>query len=208
MEWGYDSARGRAALSRMNEIHGRFAIANGDFLYVLSTFVFEPARWIDRFGWRPLCRQERLGLFHFWREVGRRMGLKDLPAGYEEFERFNVAHEREHIRPTAASGRVGAATRDLFAGWFPRPVRPLVRSAIHALLDEPLLAAFGFPRPSRLTRGLVVGALKLRARLLRWLPPRKEPRLRTRMRHPTYPRGYRIEELGPPAPGAGGGRED
>src|ERR1041384_6204039 len=45
MEYGYDSERGRAALRRMNQIHGRFAISNDDFLYVLSTFVFETIRW-------------------------------------------------------------------------------------------------------------------------------------------------------------------
>src|SRR5947199_1215684 len=33
MEWGYDSERGRAALRRMNRIHGRFAIGNDDFRY-------------------------------------------------------------------------------------------------------------------------------------------------------------------------------
>ena len=70
MEWGYDSDRGRRALRRMNQMHGRFAIANDDFLYVLSTFIFEPIRWNARFGWRPMCEQERLAMFHFWREVG------------------------------------------------------------------------------------------------------------------------------------------
>src|SRR3954451_14697827 len=49
MEWGYDSERGKRALRRMNQIHGRFAIANDDFLYVLSTFVFEPIRWNARY---------------------------------------------------------------------------------------------------------------------------------------------------------------
>src|SRR5947209_10151675 len=80
MERGYDSERGRRALRRMNQLHGRFAIANDDFLYVLSTFLFEPIRWNARFGWRPLCEQERLGYFHFWRQVGRRMNIKDVPA--------------------------------------------------------------------------------------------------------------------------------
>src|SRR4051794_2277599 len=41
MEFGYDSERGKTALRRMNQLHGRFPIANDDFLYVLSTFVFE-----------------------------------------------------------------------------------------------------------------------------------------------------------------------
>ncbi len=67
IEWGYDSDRGRRALRRMNRLHGRFAIANDDFLYVLSTFVYEPIRWNARFGWRPMCEPERLGYFWFWR---------------------------------------------------------------------------------------------------------------------------------------------
>ena len=52
MEWGYDSDRGRRALRRMNRIHRRFAISNEDYLYVLSTFVYEPIRWNERYGWR------------------------------------------------------------------------------------------------------------------------------------------------------------
>src|SRR5262249_5507578 len=75
LEWGYESERGRRALRRMNELHGRSAIANDDFLYVLSTFIYEPIRWNGRFGWRPLCDRERLGMFHFWRQVGRRMNI-------------------------------------------------------------------------------------------------------------------------------------
>jgi hypothetical protein len=78
-EFGYDSERGRQALERMNSIHGRFKIANDDFRYVLSTFIFEPIRWIDRFGWRRMVKQERLALFYFWCEVGRRMNIQDLP---------------------------------------------------------------------------------------------------------------------------------
>jgi hypothetical protein len=45
-ENGLDSARGRAALARMNAMHGRFRIANEDMLYVLSTFLLEPIRWL------------------------------------------------------------------------------------------------------------------------------------------------------------------
>ncbi|WP_225912113.1 hypothetical protein [Nostoc flagelliforme] len=55
IKWGYDSDRGKEALQRMNALHGRFKIDNGDFLYVLSTFIFEPIRWNARFGWRLMC---------------------------------------------------------------------------------------------------------------------------------------------------------
>ena len=198
LEWGYDSERGKRALRRLNQLHGRFAIANEDFLYVLSTFIFEPIRWNQRFGWRSLCEQERLGYFYFWREVGRRMNIRDIPADYLAFECFNKDYEEDHYRFTEANQRVGAATRELFVSWFPNFLAPVVRSAIYALLEDRLIGAFGFPQPSPLMRWLVPGALRLRAGGARLLPPRKKPRLRTEMGHPTYPKGYVIEHLGPP----------
>jgi hypothetical protein len=201
MAWGYDSDLGRAALRQMNQIHGRFGIANDDFLYVLSTFVYEPIRWIDEYGWRRMCEQERLAMFYFWREVGRRMNIKDLPADTESFERFNIAYEREHFRFVETNARVGAATRDMFLSWYPSWLRPLARPAIYALMDDPILVAFGFPHPSSLTRRLVEAALKARAVALRAFPPRHRPRIRTELRHRSYPSGYRIEELGPPSSG-------
>ncbi|HEX9787919.1 MAG TPA: oxygenase MpaB family protein [Candidatus Binatia bacterium] len=201
IEWGYESARGRRAMRRMNQQHGRFNIANADLLYVLSTFVHEPIRWNRRFGWRPMCETERLGYFYFWREVGRRMSIKDIPSDYATFEAFNRNYESDHYRFSETNRRVGTATRELFVTWFPTLFAPLVRRAIHALLDDSLIAAFGFPRPSRAMRRIVPGALRLRGRLAGWLPARRRPRLRTEMGYPSYPKGYVIEELGPPTAG-------
>jgi hypothetical protein len=198
MEWGYDSERGRKALRRMNQLHGRFDIANADFLYVLSTFVYEPIRWNGRFGWRLMCENEKLAMFHFWREVGRRMNIKDIPERYEAFEAFNIDYERRHFTFVPSNQRVGQATMNMFASWFPRIARPLVRRAMYALMDESLIQGFGFPRPSRPMRWLVSGSLRLRAKVLRWLPARKKPSLRTEMRHRSYPEGYQIDGLGPP----------
>jgi hypothetical protein len=200
LEWGYESERGRRALRRMNQLHGRFAIANEDFLYVLSTFIFEPIRWNQRFGWRLMCDQERLAYFYFWREIGQRMKIRNIPAEYGQFERFNVDYETQHCRFTEANRRVGKATRELFVSWFPRFLSPVVRLTIHALLSDCLIEAFGFSRPSRLARWLVSGVLRLRGRLAACLPPRRKPRLRTETKHPSYPDGYVIENLGPPGP--------
>jgi hypothetical protein len=201
MEHGYDSNRGRAAIARLNALHGRFKIRNEDFLYVLSTFVFVPIRWNGRFGWRHMIVKERLALFHFWREVGRRMNIRDVPESYDAFEQFNLDYERDNYRYTEASARVGAATRELFKSWFPRWTRPLVERGINAALDEPLLQAFGFAQPSPRMRHFVEWSLRTRARALRWLPRRRHPVLRTEMKQCSYPAGYVIEQLGPPAPG-------
>jgi hypothetical protein len=203
VEHGYDSERGGRAIARMNALHARFRIANEDFLYVLSTFVFEPIRWNERFGWRRMSATERLGWFWFWHGVGERMGVRELPDDPVAFERFSRRYEDQHFRYTEANRHVALATRELFAGWFPRPIRPLVRHAIHGLLDAPLRTAFGLPAaPGWLVHATGL-AMRVRARALRVLPKRRRPVLRTTIPRVDHPDGYRIEALGPPPFGPG-----
>jgi hypothetical protein len=200
-ENGYDSEEGKRALRRMNGMHRRFDIANDDFLYVLSTFVFEPIRWNARFGWRPLVENERLATFHFWRELGRRMGITDIPGEFADFERYNVEYERTRFRYAASNAQVSEATRDMFLARFPGAPRKLGTYAIASLLDDPLREAIGFPSAPRAVSRVVEGALHTRARAVRLLPPRRRPVHRTRLPRRTYPEGYRLDELGTtPAP--------
>jgi hypothetical protein len=199
LEWGYDSERGRTAQRTMNRLHGLYPIRNEDYLYVLSTFVFEPIRWNARFGWRQLVEQEKRASFHYWRAVGKRMGIKAIPETYEELERYNVQYEQAEFRYAESNRIIADATREAFRQWFPSPLRRLVDQAIYALLDTAALDAFGYPHPSPATRRLVESGLKLRANALRLFPRRRLPKLLTQRRHRTYPRGYRVEELGAPA---------
>ena len=57
----------------------------------------------------------------------------------------------------------------------PRIFTPLVRWGIYALLDDAMLASFGFPRPFALARKLVSGALITRGWVVGILPARKTP---------------------------------
>jgi hypothetical protein len=65
------------------------------------------------------------------------------------------------------------------------------------MLDESMIAAFGFPKPLPLTRPLLRAGLKLRGRAVRLLPPRRTAHFFTDNRNRTYPERYRISELGP-----------
>jgi len=197
VEAGYESDLGKQAIRRMNRIHARFEISNEDFVYVLSSFVFEPIRWNTRFGWRPLIETEKLATFEFWREIGRRMAIRDVPEEYAELERFNDEYERERFARTEATERVGCATRDMFLGWFPGLPTRFGSQAIYALMDERLLDAFGFPHPSPALRSAVEASLRARGRVLARLPAPRRPRHRTRRRTRTYVRDWRLEELGP-----------
>jgi hypothetical protein len=125
------------------------------------------------------------------------MAIREIPESFDDFERFNVEYEQERFRRTPESERVGRATRDMFLAWFPGLPKRFGAQAIYALMDEPLLDAFGFPRPPHALRVAVETALRARARLVALLPPRRSPRLRTRRQTRTYGRRWRLEELGP-----------
>lgn len=198
MEWGYDSDRGKEALRRVNRFHRHYDIANEDFLYVLSTFHLEPICWIDRFGWRRMTDAERQASYYFWREVGRRMAIRDIPASHEAFEQWSLQHERERFRYDDANRRIATATRELFVSWAPPSLQPLTRVAIHAMLDDAMLNAFGFARAPWVMRALVTGTLRGRARVLRLFPARRSKNFITGKPQRSWPKGYRIAELGPP----------
>ena len=199
VENGYDSERGQRAMAQMNHQHGRFDISNPDLLYVLSTFVFEPPRWMARYARRPIVEHEKLALFYFWRVVGQQMHIQAIPEEMPEFERFNLEYEQRNFRYTQAANRVASATRDMFLGWvLPRPLRGFAAPVIHTLLDDQLLDSFGFPKPSPALRRLVQGALRTRSRLTGLFPERRKPFRHTARPHRSYPSGYQIEKLGPP----------
>jgi len=200
VDHGYDSPRGKEALRVVNRLHGRYDIANEDMKYVLSTFVYEPIEWLGRYGWRPLTEQERLAAFHFYRAVGARMAIRDVPADFEAFRAFKQAYEEEHFVHSDTNHRIGRCTVDLFCSWYPLP-RALTSRAVHSLLDDRMLRAFGFPAPPPRLGAAVRAALRLRARVVRLLPPRRTPRLTNDPRnrtYPGYPTGYRPSDLGAP----------
>lgn len=205
IENGYDSPRGRAALRVVNRMHGRYAIGNDDMRYVLSTFVYEPIDWPDRYGWRPLSEHERLAAFHFYRAVGARMGIRDVPDDVGAFRDFKRQYEQNTFRYTEENNRIGRYSVELFRSWYPRPVRPLVGTAVRGFLDPLVLDSFGFPpAPGWFVRAERVG-LRERARLVRMFPPRRRSSFAAYPRnrgYPGYPEGYQPTDLGAPPPPA------
>lgn len=196
-ENGQDSALGRASLARINAMHGHYRISNADMLYVLTTFVVEPVRWLERFGHRPMTRKEREAWTNYHRALGSRMGIDTIPEDYEAFDAYGRAYEEAHYRYANSNAEVGEATRDLLLSFYlPKWFVPLGRPIVHALCDPPLRAAMGFRSPPTWLESFVLKGLQVRAALLRRLPSRRRPRLITARRRPTYPGVYRIAELG------------
>jgi hypothetical protein len=197
LEHGYDSVRGATALRRMNRQHGRYAIPNDEYVYTLSTFMLEPLRWNTRFGWRAITDSERQASYYFWRAVGERMGIRDMPEGLAAFDHFNRAFERAHFAYSDNNRALAEVTRDfMLARALPRGLRALGAPLIHAMLDDALADAVGFPRASPLLRRMTKALLRARSAAMRVLPPRSEPFRITMRPVKSYPNGYDIEELG------------
>jgi hypothetical protein len=195
---GYDSEVGQRAIAHMNQLHGRYRIPNDDFLFVLSTFVFDPIDWINAYGWRRLTAPEEEAIFLFYREVGRRMHLTDLPESLATFRQWAQAYQRQHFTYTPSNRRVADATLRIVAGWLPRPLHGAVFPAINALLDDDLRRAFGYPTPPRWQQTGVRTAMTLRRLALRYVTFEASPRTVQNTRYRTYPQhDWVLENLGP-----------
>ncbi|MBW5420202.1 DUF2236 domain-containing protein [Streptomyces sp. BG9H] len=206
VEHGFGSDEGRTAIRRINQMHRSYDISNDDMRYVLCTFVVMPKRWIDSYGWRRLSRHETAAGAAYYRTLGQHMGIKEIPRTYEEFENCLDDYEEANFGWDEGAREVSDATLDLMASWYPRPLAPVMRSATLALLDEPLLRAFRYDQPGAVTRSLVRGAVRLRGRAVRLMPPRSAPHYaRQNWEIKGYPGGYEVAQLGTfPVPGVRG----
>jgi hypothetical protein len=158
-----------------------------------------PLRWIGAYGWRPLTEAERIANVNYYRTLGRHMGIKDIPQTEQEFTALLDRYEREHFGFDEGGLAVSEATLALMASFPLNRLAPRVvmdRFA-KALMDDPLLDAFGYRHPAGWERRLATGALRLRALVVRFLPPRKEPLYARQLANiRSYPQGYEVARLG------------
>jgi hypothetical protein len=201
---GVDSAAGAAVIERMNRIHGHYAISNDDFLYVLSTFVAEPIRWLGRYGWRGLNDLEQEHLFRFWQAVGQRMGISAIPGSLVELMALNEQVERQVFALAPSNRRVADATLAMLLADWPAPLRPALQRVLTALLNRQTAGSLGWPVAPGWLQQLVLAILRLRSRasaagaaLGRGLE--RQPLARFFSQRPTrsYGTRFRLEQLGP-----------
>ena len=194
-----ESPRGRDAVRHLNGIHAKYEIPNDEFVYVLATTIVGPKRWIDHFGWRSLHPHEVQAMCRVTIRLGELMGISGLPDSYEGFARYLDDYEAERFEFAPSNRRVAEATIRVFTTWYPRPLRPFLRRATIALFDEPLRVTLGLPRQPRWMTVVLEKALRLRARIVRLMPPRPDSRPYTHNAR-TYPFGYALSALGPERP--------
>jgi hypothetical protein len=192
---GIDSPRGRAAVRRLNRIHGHYDIPEDEFHYVLATTIVGPVEWINDYGWRPLHPHEVQAIAHVTTRFGELMGLRGLPPTYDGYLALLRGYEAERFALTPASKRLAEATVRIGREIAPLPLKPLARRVTIALMDEPLREALGMPRQPAWFVAALKRSLKLRGWALRtFATPRKQP---SRHHPTTYPHGYTLADIGP-----------
>jgi len=167
-----DSERSVQALQRLNAIHNMYSnrISNDDMLYVLSVFVLEPKKWIDRFEWRTMTEQEHQSTFAHWKGIGGRMGIKDIPNTLLQFEAWSEAYEEKHMKYAPSNALVGNATIALFLSIGPAFMHGFGKQAAYCLMDARLRAAMGFPSQTASCLQLILEhMMKLRQVCLRYV---------------------------------------
>jgi hypothetical protein len=198
MQDGYDSDMGQRAIAQMNRLHGQFRIPNDDFVFVLSTFVFYPIDWVNRYGWRQLTDNEQQALFLFFRQVGQRMNLRDLPDSPAALRDFTTEYERQHVRYADSNRRVADDTVQIVKNWFPPFLRFAIKPAISALLSEPLRRAFSYAPTPGWFASLIGAALWIRKQPLRFITFKRYPTRLETSTYRSYPAGIpEPEHTGP-----------
>jgi ER-bound oxygenase mpaB/B'/Rubber oxygenase, catalytic domain len=199
LEHGFDHPAGRAAIRRMNQMHGAYPISNDDLRYVLAAFVVAPVRWLRDYGWRDLTDVELRACVAYYRRLGTLMGIKDIPADLASFERLLDDYEDLHFARNTSSRVIADATLGLMATFPAQRVLPAawVRAGAQALMDAKLLDALGYPPPKGWLAAGLHYVLRARAALVRRLPPRRHPRYASRRRDiRSYRAGYDVAALG------------
>ncbi len=127
------------------------------------------------------------------------MNIKDTPDTFEGFVKLLDDYEREHFSFDPGARAVADSTLDLMCTFPPNNLAPkaLVKGFAFALMDDHLLDAFHYRHPSTAMRVVSRGALKVRARLLRFFPVRTKRKFARELPNiRSYPNGYKVEDLG------------
>jgi len=197
IESGMESERGQQAIERINAMHGRYTISNDDYLYVLSTFVFEPIRWLEKYAWRTLTHHEQEAWFNYYQKLGSRMKIQNLPESIAEFENFNVKYEADNFVFAESNVVIGNVTRDLFLSFYlPKSLYNLGKPIVYSMLSTELRSAFAYPKPNIFTQWITHGALRARAVTQRFFPKNTRVSTIAGRKLPSYPMGYAIKDLG------------
>lgn len=184
-----DDPRAMIALARVNWLHSKFKISNDDFLYTISLFVMQPMVWAERYGWRSLSSLEQHAFYVYWVEIGKRMGIQEIPESIEELISWSKEYEGRCMVPAPTNAEVAAYTMDELLTAVPETfgLKTFAQRASICLLDESVRVSMMQPEQPWYLHALVKFLLSSVAFVQHWL---LLPRL-----SPCFPVDIRLPEV-------------
>ncbi|KAF5373142.1 hypothetical protein D9758_001537 [Tetrapyrgos nigripes] len=142
-----EDPRAMIALARVNWLHSKYPIKNDDLLYTLALFAFEPEKWAKKYGWRELSPLENEAYYIYWAEIGKRMGIKDIPESADEFKAWVEEYEERNMIPAASNRFVANFTVAELLHVLPEKfgLRDLAERVGISLLDDRVRIAMMYP---------------------------------------------------------------
>ncbi|WP_431843354.1 oxygenase MpaB family protein [Calidifontibacter indicus] len=192
---GFDSQRARTVLSHINRAHAVHHIPSDDFDYVLDAFVVVPLRHMERWGWRRPTLVEQHATVEFYRALGRRLTIRDLPKTYREIERRFDAYEAANVRRSDSTAALGRLTLKVLQRRLPQVVRqhaPLLFST--QLGDDRVADALGMPPASPTLQTLLRPALRAHGAITA-VRHRRRPFFTPGQPARPFPQGYELHDL-------------
>jgi hypothetical protein len=200
IEAGFDSPRGRDVVRGLNRMHQRWHIRQEDYRYVLLCLMVVPTRWVNSYAPRDLTVEEIQATVVFYRELGRRMNIADLPETYVAAETVFDDYEARNVGYSDAGRTLMYETRGVMAEQLPWLLKRGAPLFTRLVLDDYVADAVGVRRAPPGTR--VAGRAVRRVRTLAYSVhrDRRESYFTPgRKVNGVYPDGYRFDELGPTA---------
>lgn len=164
-----DGERSMRALAKVNWLHARYknVITNEEMLHTLSITGFEVIRYIDLYEWRKLTELEKVALYVLWREIGLRMGIRDIPPNFEAFQEWTLDFESRAMyysdaNKVLADTALGMITRDA-----PKWQHGFLKNVSSVFLEEKSLRSIGWDDPPRWVTIFVLSILRVRAFLIK-----------------------------------------
>lgn len=152
-----EDPRASIAIARTNFLHSKYKISNDDYLYTLALFVLEPATWAQRYGWRTLSPMEQDAFFIFWQDVGKKMGITDIPSTLKELTAWSKSYEEVYMVPDESNNLVAGFTTGELLYAVPKALglKAFGERIVIALLEERVRIAMLLPAQPRPIHWLV-----------------------------------------------------
>ncbi|PPQ67784.1 hypothetical protein CVT25_009088 [Psilocybe cyanescens] len=157
-----DDPRAMIAVARMNYLHSMHRIL-----------------WASRWGWRSPSPLERHAYYIFWFEIGKRMGIKDIPDSLQGLIEWSEEYEERHMVPAQSNHELAEYTLDELLSAVPRVLglKTFGKRVAICLMDDRVRVAMMYPEQPKLLQASVSILMSSIGFFQRWLLlPRISPR--------------------------------